>query len=82
MTCQPEAIPSLLAARHGTTHDALVAAGLDPARIDSVQDEERARKEAGARVYSTIRWPGWPSASGAGECLLTPEREQTITPRE
>jgi len=55
MTFQPEAIPALLAARHAAAQQALVGAGLDPARLFSVQGGARAAKELGSRVYFTVR---------------------------
>jgi hypothetical protein len=55
MTLKPEDVPSLLAARQGAARDALVAAGLEPARLFTVQGGERASKESGARVYFTVR---------------------------
>jgi hypothetical protein len=48
-------VPSLLAARHAAAQDALVAAGLEPARLFTVQGGERATKESGARIYFTVR---------------------------
>ncbi|HEX9048938.1 MAG TPA: DUF748 domain-containing protein, partial [Anaeromyxobacter sp.] len=55
MPLRPEDVPSLLAARQAAARDALVAAGLEPARLFTVQGGERATKEAGARVYFTVR---------------------------
>jgi hypothetical protein len=55
MTLRPEDVPSLLAARHAAARDALVAAGLDPARLFTVQGGERASKESGARIYFSVR---------------------------
>jgi hypothetical protein len=55
MTLKPEDVPSLLAARQGAARDALVAAGLEPARLFTVQGGERASKESGSRVYFTVR---------------------------
>jgi hypothetical protein len=55
MTLRAEEVTSLLAARHAAAHEALVAAGLDPARLFTVQGGARAAKDAGARVYFTVR---------------------------
>ncbi len=55
MTLKPEEVPSLLAARHSAARDALASAGLEPARLFTVQGGERATKESGTRVYFTVR---------------------------
>jgi hypothetical protein len=55
MALRPEDVPSLLAARQAAARDALVAAGLEPARLFPVQGGERASKEPGARVYFSVR---------------------------
>jgi len=55
ITFPPEEIPSLLAARYAAAQEALVAAGLDQARLFSVQGGARAAKESGSRVYFTVR---------------------------
>ncbi|BDG09431.1 DUF748 domain-containing protein [Anaeromyxobacter paludicola] len=51
----PEALPELAAERAHGVRDALVAAGIDQARLFLVEGGERARKEQGARVYFSVR---------------------------
>jgi hypothetical protein len=55
MTFQPEELPSLMAARYGAAREALLAAGVDQAKLFTVQGGDRASKEAGSRVYFTVR---------------------------
>jgi hypothetical protein len=55
ITFQPEEIPTLLGARYAAAQEALVASGLDPSRLFSVQGGGRAAKESGSRVYFTVR---------------------------
>ncbi|MCM2333381.1 MAG: DUF748 domain-containing protein, partial [Anaeromyxobacteraceae bacterium] len=51
----PEELPALTAARDGAVREALVAAGLDAARIFAVQGSERARREGGSRAYFSVK---------------------------
>ncbi len=51
----PETYRSLAAERAARAREALVAAGLDQARLFLVQGGERAQKEKGARVYFGVR---------------------------
>ena len=55
LTIPPEALPSLAAARAQAARDALLAAGLDPARLFLVEGTERSRKEPGPRAYFGVR---------------------------
>jgi hypothetical protein len=50
-----EALAALAAARTAAVRGALVARGLDQARLFAVEGGERATKEQGARVYFTVR---------------------------
>ena len=52
---EPVSVAGLLAARHGATRDALVAAGVEPTRLFTVEGGERAPRESGSRVYFTVR---------------------------
>jgi hypothetical protein len=51
----PEALPALATARAQAARDALLATGLDPARIFMVESMERASKEPAPRVYFGVR---------------------------
>jgi hypothetical protein len=51
----PEALPALAAARAQAARDALLQAGLDPARLFLVEGSERARKEPAPRAYFGVR---------------------------
>jgi hypothetical protein len=51
----PEELPSLAASRDGSVRQALLGAGLDPARLFSVQGGDRAKKERGARAYFSVK---------------------------
>jgi hypothetical protein len=55
VTVPPEALPALATARSQAARDALLAAGLDPARIFLVEGSERSRKEPGPRAYFGVR---------------------------
>jgi hypothetical protein len=55
MPLPPEELQALRAARHAAARDALVAAGVDPARLFAVQGGARPTKEGGPRVYFTVR---------------------------
>jgi hypothetical protein len=55
VTVPPEALPALATARAQSARDALLAAGLDPARLFLVEGSERARKEPGPRAYFGVR---------------------------
>jgi hypothetical protein len=50
-----DALPALAAERARLAREALLAAGLDSARIFLSQGGDRAQKEKGARVYFTVR---------------------------
>jgi hypothetical protein len=50
-----DAYRSLAAERAQRAREALLAAGIDPARLFLAQGGERAQKEKGARVYFTVR---------------------------
>jgi Domain of Unknown Function (DUF748) len=51
----PEALPALAAARARAARDALLAAGLDPARLFLVEGSDRARREPAPRAYFGVR---------------------------
>lgn len=51
----PEALKALAVERTQVVRDALLAAGLDPARLFTVEGGERAQKEPGPRAYFTVR---------------------------
>ena len=51
----PEALVSLAAARTAAARDALLAAGVDPARLFAVEGGQRATSEKGARAYFTVK---------------------------
>ncbi|MBI5066803.1 MAG: DUF748 domain-containing protein [Deltaproteobacteria bacterium] len=51
----PEALVALGAARTAAAHEALLAAGLEAARLFDTEGGERARKEQGARTWFTVR---------------------------
>ncbi len=51
----PEALKALAVARGAAARDALLAAGLDPSRLFTVEGGDRATKEPGARAYFTVR---------------------------
>jgi len=51
----PEALGSLRQQRAETARARLVALGVDPGRLSLTQGGERAKKEAGARVYFTLK---------------------------
>jgi hypothetical protein len=51
----PEALPALAAARTAAARDALLAAGIDQARLFVVEGSERATKEKGARTYFAVQ---------------------------
>jgi hypothetical protein len=55
VTVPPEALPALATARAQAARDALLAGGLDPARLFLVEGMERARKEPGPRAYFGVR---------------------------
>jgi hypothetical protein len=55
MAVPPDALRALAAERAERARDALVAAGVDQARLFLVQGGARAEKEKGARVYFTAR---------------------------
>ncbi len=55
VTIPPEALPALATARAQAARDALLAAGLDPARIFLVEGGERSRKTPGPRAYFDVR---------------------------
>ena len=55
LTLPPEALPSLATARAQATREALLANGLDAARVFLVEGSERARKEPGPRAYFGVR---------------------------
>jgi hypothetical protein len=50
-----EALVALAAARTAAVRDALVAAGLDQARLFTVEGGQRAAQEKGSRAYFTVR---------------------------
>ena len=52
---EPDALPGLAAERARQVRDALVAAGIDQARLFLVEGGERAKKEKGSRVYFSVR---------------------------
>ncbi len=54
-TFPPEELPALAAARDAAVREALLAAGLDAARVFSVQGGDRARKEGGPRAYFSVK---------------------------
>ena len=51
----PEALGALRQERAEAAKARLVALGVDPGRLFLAQGGERARKEAGARVYFTLK---------------------------
>ncbi|MFO0585802.1 MAG: DUF748 domain-containing protein [Anaeromyxobacter sp.] len=51
----PEALKALAVERTQVVRDALLAAGLDPARLFTVEGGERAQKEPGPRAYFTVK---------------------------
>jgi hypothetical protein len=55
VTVPPEALPALATARAQAARDALLATGLDPARLYLVEGSERTRKEPGPRAYFGVR---------------------------
>jgi hypothetical protein len=55
VTFPPEALPALATSRAQAARDALLAAGLDPARIFLVEGSERSRKEPAPRTYFGVK---------------------------
>ncbi len=51
----PEALVALAAARTAAAREALLAAGVDPARLFTVEGGQRASAEKGARAYFTVK---------------------------
>jgi hypothetical protein len=51
----PEALPALAAARTAAARDALLAAGVDAARLFTVEGGERATREKGSRAYFSVQ---------------------------
>src|SRR5262249_39179246 len=51
----PEALVALAAARTAAAREALLAAGVDPGRLFTVEGGSRAAAERGARAYFTVK---------------------------